>query len=467
VVLSDAVKLLDRNVVPALVDGKLAADLPAVSNTGIVVAATPTTVRLAATAPAIDGALNGQEIVILQNTGAGQRRVILNYVSATREATVAAWTVVPDGTSVYETAPLALTLTPGKGAQYPDPATSGKPEFVRIGDEVIRYTAKSGDTLSWSDGGMRAQFGTAREEQREKDVVVLCRAWLDKPAAEVVENILNEGGLADAYIDLAGLAAEAADWLTIAGRITACVTDPERASDLLADLLKDLNLLCWWHPVAQKVQFKVDAPQLNATVAALTDDKFLFDTPTPERLDAERITQAATDFALVSATADRTKRQNYRTIEVYVDSTAQGPNSYGDVRPALRQSRWFTAANELLARANVARKLSRRRDAPSRIRFQLDPKDEVALAALADVTTRQLTDAAGNAKTVRCRIHKLSDEGSHFECEARTTVFARRYGFIAPNGLPDYPGASAAQRQYAFVSNGATMSDGTSAYLIS
>jgi hypothetical protein len=465
-VLIDPVKLLDRSKIPAVTDGKLIAEIKDVSFAGTLAGATGTTAVLPTDASPLDDAYNGQELAIVANTGAGQRRVITDYVGATRTAIVSAWAVTPNTTSAFEVNPLLITVTAGKGSQYADPATSGKNEYVRIGDEVIRYTAKSTDTLSWPDGTYRAQFSTSRATHREKSVVQLCRAWIDQPAKTVIEEIMNEGGVADAYIDLAGLAAEDTDWLQ-GGRITACIADPEESSALLLDLCKDLLMMCWWHPVEQKVKFKVDMPEIVSTLAALTDDDLVLAETQVERLDAERITAAALDFELASATADRKMRQNYRIVEAYIDATAQGANSYNDVRQDIRQSRWFTEANEVLARSNVARKLSRLRDAPSRLKFKLDPKDEVALGALVDITTRKMPDAAGNAKTVRCRIVSVVDAGARFEYEARTTVFARRYGFICPNGYPNYPSATADQRQRAFISSGATMSDGTSAYLIS
>jgi hypothetical protein len=625
----------------------------------------------------VDGTYVGEEVFILQNTGAGQRRVPSAYVGATRTATVAAWAVVPDSTSVVEIAPLKLTLATGKGAQYTDPATSGKQEFFRIGDEEIRYTAKSGDVLSWTDGTYRAQHGTVREDHKVNDVVVLRRAWIDKPAKEVIEDILNEAGLlpahlflpgtagnyastpdsaavsitgdidirvgvsatdvtdnqmlickyvggtgdqgpylqlvglipffgysiasgsqrdiqatanlswsngdilyiratldidngagghdvrfytssdrvswtqlgstvtgsgteaqwdnaapwqisgynngtvapfdgkvyyaelrngidgpvvaafdpsradADAttfvaetgetwtinqsgspaaeirdnHIDLAGLATEDTNWLSGA-RITASF-DPEQASTLLAELLRDLLMMCWWHPVEQKVKFKVDMPELLASVTLIDTNKLMLDKTGTARLDTERITQSWIDFNLRSATADEKKRQSYQNIRGIIDAVAESANGYGDARPSLPRSRWFTAANELLAGSNAARRLARLRDAPSKITFHLDPLHEVALGQLVDVATPRLTDAAGNAKTVRCRIVKLTDLGGHLEAEAQTTIFARRYAFICPNGYPNYPSATADQRQRAFISNGATMSDGTSAYLIS
>lgn len=470
VVVSDVVRLLDRNVIPKVTDGKLTADLKAVVFAGTALGGSATTITLPVTASAVDDAYNGaagtHEIVILENTGAGQRRIPTDYVGATRVLTVPAWAVVPDATSRLEIVQLSLTLDAGKGAQYSDPATSGKPEFVHIGDEWIRYTAKAGDVLSWTDGTFRAQRGTTREDHKAKDVVTLCRAWIDIPAKTVIEEMINEGGVPDTYIDLTGLATEDTNWLS-GGRITAGIGDPEKASELVASLMRDLLMMSWWHPVEQKAKFKVDMPELLTSVTLIDTTKAMLGKSGANRLDVERITQSWIDFSLRSPSHDEDKRASYANIRGIIDAGAEGPNGYGDVRPSLPRSRWFTGPNENLAASNAARRLARLRDAPSRITFHLDPQHEVAVGQLVDVKTARLTDAAGNPKTVRCRVIKLSDMGGHLEAEAETTIFARRYAFICPNGYPNYPSATADQRQRAFISNGATMSDGTSAYLIS
>lgn len=462
-VLADLVKLLERTMIPVPTDGKLLADLAATSDAGTARGGTINTIVLREKASAIDDFYNGQEVFIFENTGAGQRRVISDYDGASRTATLATnWQVTPDALSVYEVAPLELEMPSGAGAQYPAPGA--EPEFVRIGDEVIRYTAKSGDKLQWADGSYRAQFDTGRAQHKAKDGVQLCRAWVDKPFKTVAQDILNEGGVGDTYVDLTQLAKEDADWLGLAV-ITACIADPEKSSDLYADLLKDVMMMSWWHPVEQKVKFKVDMPELGGGSFAFTDDQLMLRETDPVRLDEDRITRAAVDFELASATEDLKKRTSYRTIELFVDGVREGTNSYGDVRQSLRASRWFTEANEILAKANVARKLRRLGDAPWRIRLKLDPRDEAVLGALGDITSRKIVTAAGNPKTVRCRVMRLADRGSHLEGELRTTGFQGRYAFIAPNGQPDYGAASEAQRAYWYISNGAVMSDGSPAYI--
>jgi len=61
-----------------------------------------TTITLAAAASATDDIYNGQAILVQEGTGAGQSRVVTDYVGATKVATVyPAWTIQPDATSKY------------------------------------------------------------------------------------------------------------------------------------------------------------------------------------------------------------------------------------------------------------------------------------------------------------------------------------------------------------------------------
>jgi len=70
---------------------------------GTAQAGTATTIQLAAAETFADDILNGTSIKIISGTGAGQARVIIDYVGATDTATIApAWTTNPSSDSVYE-----------------------------------------------------------------------------------------------------------------------------------------------------------------------------------------------------------------------------------------------------------------------------------------------------------------------------------------------------------------------------
>lgn len=466
VVLSDVIKTLDKNLLPAPTSGKLTADFKAVENTGYAAGGGATTIILPQAASALDGAYTGMECYITQNTAAGQRRTITGYVGATRTATVAPWAVNPDTTSVYEVSALGINVGTGKGAQYADPAVSGVAEYIAIGNEVILYTAKAGDVLSWSSSAYRAQFGTAREDHSADAGVQRCFTVIDLSASDTIHKLANAAGIADAHLDLAGLAAEDISWLRSVARITACIAAPEKASAMLNELLRDLNMAGWWDAVAQQFKFKADMPQPVTTLKTITPDETIGVSMQVDPLDELRITQAFISYAPYSATGNMAARQNFKITDGYEDVGAEGANEYSNIVQVQNFSRWLSSANQLHARSLVARRVSRLRDAPFKAKFKVDPRDEVHMADLIDVTTRKKTDASGVPVVTRMRVTKLLD-GGNFDVEAFSTVFGRRYAFIAPNGYPDYASASTAQRSYGYIAaNTGLMSDGSGAYLI-
>lgn len=82
------------------------------------------TITLDTGASAVDDAYNGMRVGILSGTGAGQERVISDYVGSTKVASVAVnWTTAPDATSVF--------------VVYGRPVTGG--DTVNIGGFTIRF----------------------------------------------------------------------------------------------------------------------------------------------------------------------------------------------------------------------------------------------------------------------------------------------------------------------------------------
>jgi hypothetical protein len=468
-VLTDVLKIADRNVLPAATDGKLTAEIKAVADTGLAQAGASSTITLRTDASAVDDAYNGMEVWIYQGVGEGQRKVITDYVGATRVATVAtAWAVAPTSASAYQVSALSINVGTGKGAQYADPATSGKPEYIRIGEEIIRYRAKSGDVLSWPTAEDRAQFGTVRDDHNVDEAVQLCRAWVGKRPWEVLRDICVESGTDEAFLPLADWEAEDADWFNGA-EITAVLHTPEKASALLAELLQDLNAMAWWDPVAQEVKLLANQPIIGGDVGTLTDDNFIHNSTAVEVLDAERITQSALYFNLHNATATRTESKNYGSAAIGIDLDAQGENEYGDTRPAVARSRWLSSANTAYAQQAIARRLARLRNAPIKLTAKLDPKDEVALGEMLTARTVRHVNAAGQPRGVLCRVTRLKDAGTHFEVTLLAAGYKRqRYAFIGPEGLPDYGDANDAQRAYAYICGSAgLMGNGDEGYFIS
>jgi hypothetical protein len=355
---------------------------------------------------------------------------------------------------------LRLDVDTGTGAVY-------EIDWIAYSDEA----SYSADVLSWPDSTYRSQFGTTAVAAKIGDGVQLCQAWVDQPFSTVVEDLLNLSGIEDAQIDLAGLAEEENTWLGTKYHVTACLVEPEDVSDLLGELAQQSGGVFWWSPVDQKVKYKVIGPMAPAATASntVTDEANLIsDSVQVESLDQLRLTFAGVYYDLVSAVANRKEAKNFLRGELYIDADAESANEYGDRRQALTYSRWFTAANASAMKAWASRRISYYRDAPKKVDFKLDPKDAaIKEGQLYDLTTDQIVDVDGAAKTARVLITKRQDNGDSISVTARTTTFDRRYAFIAPAGHPDYLAASEAQRGYAFICNSSgKMSNGDDGYLI-
>jgi hypothetical protein len=360
-------------------------------------------------------------------------------------------------------AALSLTLDAGKGALY------GASGYVAIADEVINFTGRAGDVLSWPATSNRAQFGTVAAAHNTNDKVQLCKVFINALLTDVLIALWNDAGVTNTYLDTAQMAAEDALWLSDKYRITACLADPQPTDERIVKLLRDANAVQWWDPVAQKMKFLVDMPGINSNVPVLDETGgYMKGSLSVERLDEERLTEATINYAPVSPTANLGETKNYKRGLTFKDVDASGPNEFNDTRADVYNTPFLTEANDLAATALVTRKVRRRRNVPEKFRFHVDPKDyEHDIGALVDLdTSRKVKTDRKNAIT-RARITRLTDRGRHVEYEARATTFAKRYAFIAPNGQPDYAAASDPQRQYAFIAAASgKMSNGDDGYVI-
>ena len=354
-----------------------------------------------------------------------------------------------------------LELGSGEGAAY---ASSG---FVRVGDEIIRYTSKAGDTLIWGAGSDRATWGTSAAEHSAGDLVQQCLHFDNAPVATVIQTLLNLAGIQNANIDLVQLQAQDDIWLSTGYRITTLISDPTEISTLLAEICQQTMSVLWWANVEQRVKFRVVLPDSPATAftTALTDAANLIEGSVAiERQDTERVTFVAVYFGLMKATEDPTKPASFRFGEAAVDLDAESANEYGDRRTRVLTSRWFGVANSLAMRTLARRLLARYRDPPRLISFALDPKDDsVREGDLRDIQHPMLVDETGAPKALRCLVTRRQRSAHRGDYRALETNFDRRYAFVAPAGTSNYP----SNNGYACVSNASgLMSDGTSGYLI-
>lgn len=363
-------------------------------------------------------------------------------------------------------AALSMTLRVGAGAGYP---AAGR---VRVGKEVIEYTANSADVLSWPNvGGFRGRFGTTPAAANDGESVQLCRVWDNETVATVLDDLLSESGIAAANIDSAGFAAEDTDWLGAPYRITTCIPEPEGASMLLMEILVQVGGFMWFSPVTQKAKFKVLAPiGPTETLAATLSDRASVAEGTVKlrTLDDLRTTVRTMLYDIQSATADRREDGNYLRGEIFIDTDAESANEYNDRRVSLIRSRWFSQGNSVAVAGQVGRAAHHYRDAPRNLWLSVAPQDAALREGeLVDLQVGQIVADDGRTLTVRAIILWRRDEAGRIALRLRVTTLNKRYAFIGPNTLPDYPAATADDKKYGFIAADANgFADGTTPYLI-
>lgn len=115
---------------------------------------TGTTIRLASAETFADDEIIGATVIIRSaTTGAGQARVITDYVSSTDTATVDTWTTTPTGTITYvviatapgsSTLPVTANVTQWAGSAVATPSVAGVPEVDVTHNNGTAITAASG-----------------------------------------------------------------------------------------------------------------------------------------------------------------------------------------------------------------------------------------------------------------------------------------------------------------------------------
>lgn len=120
---------------------------------GVAQAAAASTITLAATASVTDDTYNGQTVFIRSGTGAGQARIITDYVGSTRVATVdSAWATTPDTTSAYQ---VIASPTVGDNILATQTAVAALPSNASIADAVWDELLTGGDHNIASSAGRR------------------------------------------------------------------------------------------------------------------------------------------------------------------------------------------------------------------------------------------------------------------------------------------------------------------------
>lgn len=355
----------------------------------------------------------------------------------------------------------SLTVVSGEGAQY------GSSGHVRIGSEIIQFSGRSTDTLT---GLTRATWGTPAASHSADDAVQSCLHYSASNVRDIIDDLLTTyASIPSSYINATDWDAEKTRWLSTFD-LTALISKPEGVSKLLDELCEQCMLSLWWDDADQEVKLRAVMPPTDA-VATLTRDNVIADSVRVQHLQSERLSRVFVNWDKINHAGDD-KPENYAKTTGGIDSDAESADQYGDERSKIINSRWFTGVSSGVPVAVVGRTLSRYRNYPIAVDVDVDAAQAagVAMGGYVRLTTEQIVDVTGTPKQTLFQIisQREIDPGHAWRYKLLESHFTSRYGFVAPNGTPNYLSATDDQKSsYAFIcATGGLMSNGDDPYLV-
>ena len=335
--------------------------------------------------------------------------------------------------------------------------------WVRIGDEIIQYTGKTGaGTVAspWLLTGLvrtDLTWGSDSSDHSEGDSVQQCKAWQAINVRDIIDELLvSYAGVSSGYINSTQWDDEESLWLS-GYNLTTILSEPEGVADLIAEIQEQCRVRIWWDDLNQTIPLKSIVPPAGNVMTIINDDgNIIMDSLKVKDVSKDRVSQVHFYYDVDNYTKDTTG--NYKRLYIQADTDAEAATQFGDSRIHEIKSRWFPHTLLGAATQTASRILSSRRNVPREISFSLDAKDAAdhSTGDIREIDARLIQGADGASIPTRILIleKKESYPGHSTDYIGLTGVSAGPFGFIGPGGLANYTAASAAdQLQYGFVSN--------------
>lgn len=300
----------------------------------------------------------------------------------------------------------SLNLSPsGIGSEYP---SSG---IVRIGDEVISYGSKSGDSLL---SLTRGDFNTQAQSHEAEDAVQLCLYFNSETPADIgYELLTNYASVDPAFINRPAWDAESS--AAFANTYTALITEPTGVRDLLKEFAQSAPHYLYYDERVNQIRWialqppPVDAPRYNYQQNIIEGSSIVKD------MQDMRISRVLVAYGIIDPTKDLDEPSNYRDRYVRVDNTQEA--NYGQVKYKRIYSRWITSDNKTAAVLMASRVGRRFAQAPRMLSMQLDAKDaDVWVGDSVQVQTDLIEQSGGGLPFLPYQILSAS-EGQNYRYE--------------------------------------------------
>jgi len=283
----------------------------------------------------------------------------------------------------------AVNLQPTGIGDLEYPASNG---IVRIGDEVMLYTTRTGDNLS---GLTRGFYNTEIGTHSENDTVQLCLEYDSLTPAQIDYDLLvNYASVDPTYINQGEWDANSAN--AFIPTYSALITEPTGVQDLLKEFAQSAPHYLYWDERVNQIRFTALQPPPTDAPTLTYEGNFIEGSTAVKDMQDMRVSTVICNYGIINPTKDLDEASNYRAS--YVREDSDSVTNYGQRAYKKINSRWITSDNKtaaVLMSARIGRRFS---EAPRMLSFSLDAKDS-------DVWT---------GDSVRCETDLIEQSGGGF-----------------------------------------------------
>jgi hypothetical protein len=259
-----------------------------------------------------------------------------------------------------------FTLQPSGIGDLEYPASNG---IVRIGDEVMLYTTRTGDNLS---GLTRGFYNTEISSHSENDTVQLCLEYDGKTVSEIDYDLLTTYADVDpSYINQGEWDANASN--AFRTTYSALITEPTGVQDLLKEFAQSAPHYLYWDERVNQIRFSALQPPPTDAPTLTYEGNFIEGSTAVKDMQDMRVSTVICNYGIINPTKDLDEASNYRAS--YIREDSDSVTNYGQRAYKKINSRWIRSENKtaaVLMAARIGRRLS---ETPRMLSFELDAKD--------------------------------------------------------------------------------------------
>ena len=260
----------------------------------------------------------------------------------------------------------SFTLQPAGIGDSEYPATNG---IVRIGDEAILYTTRTGDTFT---GLTRGFYSTEISDHSENDTAQLCLQYSTETVSNIGYNLMtNYANVDPSFITKADWDAEVSNAFNTTYSVL--ITEPTVVDDLLQEFCDSAPHYYFYDERVNKIRLVALKPPLaDAQLFTYQANIIQGSMAVKDRQDL-RVSTVIVNYGIINPTKDLDETSNYRSS--YVREDSDSVTNYGQRAYKTVHSRWIPSDNKTAAVLMAARVGRRFSEAPREISFSMDAKD--------------------------------------------------------------------------------------------